>query len=55
MFKPKDIWVWVLCCHEPRELGNGSMGGPNGLGFGSLCGRLQEYLFWVWHLRLDPR
>ena len=29
---PKDVWVWVLCCHEPRGLGDGSVARPNRVG-----------------------
>ena len=25
----KSIWMWVLCCHEPKGLGDESMAGPN--------------------------
>jgi len=28
----RQVWGWVLCYHEPRELGDGFMVGPNGIG-----------------------
>ena len=32
LFGPKGVWVWVLCCHEPRGLGDESVARPNRVG-----------------------
>lgn len=28
LFGPKGVWVWVLCCHEPKGLRDGSWPDP---------------------------